>query len=257
MAAELLEINFRDPDSLQEGVDGADAVVHLAGALKPRRGETLQEANVGTTQALVEAAVSAKIKRFIFLSHPGADMESSNPFLQTKGAAEKIIRDAGFAGVIFRVPMILGPENPSLEELLRLGRAFLTPMIGGGSVRIQPVSQSDVTAAIDWALSAAHRPMRTINLVGPETLTYANLVQRVAARIGKRPKILPVPKAAMKLALWIASGISSNARANQIVLDTNFNEYLEDSGEARNNLPFSLAPVSEILDQAIPKTDSP
>ena len=252
-----MEVNFQDPNSLQEGVKSADAVVHLAGALKPRRGENLQEANVATTKAIVEAAVSAKIKCFIFLSHPGADPDSKNPYLQTKGTAEKIIRDAGFAGAIFRVPMILGPGNASLEGLLRLARAPLAPLIGGGSVRIQPVSQSDVVIAIDWALSTSPQPMRTINLVGPETLTYANLVHRVASRIGRHPKNLPIPKSAAELAIWIASGFSPNASANRIVWETMFTEYLGDSDEARNNLPFTLAPVNEILDHAFPTTESP
>ncbi len=257
LAAELMEVNYQNPDSLKEGVEEADAVVHLVGALKPRRGENLQEANVSPTKAMVEAAVAAKIKCFIFLSHPGADPDSKNPYLQTKGIAEQIIRDAGFAGAIFRIPMILGTGNPSLETILRLARAPLTPLIGGGTVRIQPVSQSDVVAAIDWALSANPRPMRTITLAGPETLTYANLVHRVAARIGKRPKNLPIPKAAAKLAIWIASGFSPHTGANQVVIETLFNEFLEDSGEARNNLPFTLAPVNEILDQIFPKVDTP
>lgn len=251
-----MEVDFQNPESLQKSVEGADAIIHLAGALKPRRGENLQEANVAPTKAMVEAAVSAKVKCFIFLSHPGADPNSENPYLQTKGAAEKIIRDAGLAGAIFRVSMILGPGNPSLEGLVRLARKPFTPLIGGGTVRVQPVSQSDVTAAIDWALSIVPQPARTITLAGPETLTYANLVQRVAGRIGKRPKNLPIPKAAAKLAIWIASVFSPHAGANRIVMETVFNEFLENPGEARNSLPFTLAPVNEILDQAFPKVET-
>lgn len=251
-----MEVDFQNPESLQKSVEGADAIIHLAGALKPRRGENLQEANVAPTKAMVEAAVSAKVKCFIFLSHPGADPNSENPYLQTKGTAEKIIRDAGLAGAIFRVSMILGPGNPSLEGLVRLARKPFTPLIGGGTVRVQPVSQSDVTAAIDWALSTAPQPARTITLAGPETLTYANLVQRVAGRIGKRPKNLPIPKAAAKLAIWIASVFSPHAGANRIVMETVFNEFLENPGEARNSLPFTLAPVNEILDQAFPKVET-
>lgn len=257
LAAELVEVNYQDSGSLREGVEKADAVVHLAGTLKPRRGENLQEANISPTKAIVEAAVAAKIKCFIFLSHPGADPNSKNSYLQTKGIAEKIIQDAGFAGAIFRIPMILGKGNPSLETIERLARAPITPLIGGGTVRIQPVSQSDVAAAIDWALSTNPTPMPIITLAGPETITYANLVNRVAARIGKRPTNISIPKAVAKLGIWLASGFSPHASAYQVVFETVFNEFLRDSSEARNNLPFALAPVNEILDQAFPKSDTP
>ena len=62
--------------------------VHLAGALLPRRGETLLQANVETTRALVEAATSAGVKTFVYLSFPGADPASPNQYLRSKGMAE-------------------------------------------------------------------------------------------------------------------------------------------------------------------------
>lgn len=191
LAGELVEVNYRDPQSLHAGLEGADAIVHLAGALKPRRGETLQEANVATTKSIVEASLAARVNCFIYLSHPEADPASKNAYFQTKGAAEVIIREAGFTGAIFRVPMILGPGNASLDALVQMAKAPLAPLIGGGSVRVQPVYQSDVTTAIDWALSTCPDPMKVIDLVGPETITYAHLLQRVALRIGKHPKGFP------------------------------------------------------------------
>lgn len=257
LAAEVMEVDYQDPASLKEGLDEADAVVHLAGTLRPRRGENLQEANVLPAKAVAEAGVAAKIKCFIFLSHPGANPDSKNPYLQAKGMAEKILLDAGFGGAIFRIPLIFGPGNPSLETIIRLARASFTPLIGGGTVRVQPVSQSDIVSLIDWALSANFRPMRIIPLAGPETLSYANLVQRVASRLGKRSKSLPIPKTAAKLAIWIAGGFSPHLRAHQVVVETIFNEFLEDSGQVRNNLPFALAPVNEILDRIFPKGDMP
>ena len=111
LGAEVTIVDYRQPEALRGAVAGADVAVHLAGALVPRRGETLLQANVETTRTLVEAAISAGVKALVYLSFPGADPVSQNRYLSSKGMAEAVIQQAGLAGAIFRVPMILGPEK--------------------------------------------------------------------------------------------------------------------------------------------------
>src|SRR4029450_5327971 len=120
LGAETIVVDYRQPGTLRHAVAGAEVAVHLAGALLPRRGETLRQANVETTRALVEAATSAGVKTFVYLSFPGADPASPNWYLRSKGMAESIIQQAGFAGAIFRVPMILGPDSPAAVQLRRM-----------------------------------------------------------------------------------------------------------------------------------------
>src|ERR671933_1337370 len=52
LGAEVIVVDYRRPETLREAVAGAEAVVHLAGALLPRRGDTLARANVDVTRAL-------------------------------------------------------------------------------------------------------------------------------------------------------------------------------------------------------------
>ena len=113
LGAEIIVVDYRQPETLRDAVAGAEVVVHLAGALLPRRGETLVQANVDATRALVEAAASAGVKTCVYLSFPGADPVSKNQYLSSKGMAEAAIQQAGFAGAILRVPMILGRRKPS------------------------------------------------------------------------------------------------------------------------------------------------
>ncbi|MEE9275104.1 MAG: NAD(P)H-binding protein [bacterium] len=251
LPAELTEVDYRAPDSVREAIRGAEAIVHLAGALRPRAGESLLDSNAGTTEALVEAAREAGVKRFIYLSFPGADAGAKNPYLRSKGLAEKAIDAAGFEGAIFRVPMILGPENAAWTGLRRMASAPVTLLAGGGAVRVQPVSQDDVLAAVEWALATPLRPLRVINLVGPETLTFADLIRRVGVRLGRRPRILPIPRAAAWLSALLAARLLPSLGWNWAVFDTLCNEHLADPIPARTVLPFPLASVSETLDRAL------
>jgi NADH dehydrogenase len=232
-----------------------EVAVHLAGALLPRRGETLAQANVDATRALVEAATAAGVKTCVYLSFPGADPRSKNQYLGSKGTAEAIIQQAGFAGAILRVPMILGKDSPAAVQLRRMARAPLLPLVGGGAIRLQPIAEADVLAAIAWAIAAAPRPLRVLNLVGPETVTYAELLRRVGDRLGTRPRVLPLPKAAVWLSAYLAGQLVPSLGWNRSAFDILFNEHLVDPAEAGDTVPLALTPVHVALDQAYSTLD--
>jgi uncharacterized protein YbjT (DUF2867 family) len=252
LGAGIIVVDYRRPETLRGAVAGAEVVVHLAGALLPRRGETLVQANVEATRALVEAAASAGVKTCVYLSFPGADPTSKNQYLGSKGMAEAVIQQAGFAGAILRVPMILGPESPAVVQLRRMARAPFLPLVGGGAVRLQPIAEADVLTAIGWAIAVAPRPLRVLNLVGPETLTYAELLRRVGDRVGTRPLALHIPKAAAWLSAYLVGALMPSLGWNRSVFDILFNEHLADPAEARATLPLTLTPVHAALDQALP-----
>jgi uncharacterized protein YbjT (DUF2867 family) len=240
LGAEIVVVDYRQPETLRHAVAGAEVAVHLAGALLPRRGETLRQANVNVTRAVVDAAAAAGVKTCVYLSFPSADPVSKNEYLGSKGMAEAIV-----------LPIILGPESPAVVQLRRMARVPLLPLVGGGVVRLQPIAEVDVLAAIAWAIEVAPRPLRVLNLVGPETLTYAELLRRVGDRLGTRPRVLHIPKTAAWLSAYLAGALVPSLGWNRSVFDILFNEHLADPAEARATLPFALTPVHAALNQAL------
>jgi uncharacterized protein YbjT (DUF2867 family) len=117
-------------------------------------------------------------------------------------------------------------------------------------VRLQPIAEVDVLAAIAWAITVAPRPLHVLNLVGPETLTYAELLRRVGERLGTRPRVLHLPKAAAWLSAYLAGALVPSLGWNRSVFDILFNEHLADPAEACATLPFALTPVQAALNQA-------
>lgn len=246
LPAAVLQVDYSNPHSVTAAVKGAAAVVHLAGALQPRRGEGLDDANVATTRNVVSAAEAAGVRRFVYLSAPGAKLDSPNQYLRTKALAESSIRRAGFETAVFRVPMVLGAGTPSARTLIHLAGKRVVPLVRGGRVRVQPVALADVTGAIQWALEAEDPPVHVLDLVGPDTLTYVDLLRRAATRLGRRPVVLGVPG-------WLAEGTAVLGERlgwawNRTLFDTLFNEHLGDVTETRRLLPFPLTPVDELLD---------
>ena len=240
------QVDYGDPASLADALTASSAVVHLAGALQPRSGERLQDANAETTRAVVTAARAAGVARFVYLSAPGAELFSSNEYLRTKALAESSIRRAGFETVVFRVPMVLGTDTPSARTLIHLAGKKVVPLVRGGRVRVQPVALADVTGAIQWALETEEPPVHVLDLVGPDTLMYVDLLRRASMRLGRRPVVLGVPG-------WLAEGTAAVGDRlgwawNRTLFDTLFNEHLGDATETRRRLPFPLTTVDELLD---------
>ncbi len=77
---------------LPEALRSAEAVVHLAGTLQPRRSDSYQAANLATAQATADALSGSAVQRLVFLSFLTADETSANPYLRSKARAEQVLQ---------------------------------------------------------------------------------------------------------------------------------------------------------------------
>ena len=88
----LARISYDDPGSLDAALQGASAIIHLAGILVERAGSTYEQANVAPACSVVAAAqrcaVDGLMAKFVLISATGADEKSSNGYYRSKGQAE-------------------------------------------------------------------------------------------------------------------------------------------------------------------------
>ncbi len=248
--AEIIEVDYSDSASLCTAMEDADCIIHLAGALIPRPGETLLEANARLTESVVEAAQNVEVGNIVYLSYPGANPSAKNLYLRSKGLAEKAIQSSGLCGVIFRAPMVLGRGTATTQAILRLATKSFPLLAGGGTTRHQPIFQADVLSAIEWAVSTPPDSLLKFDLLGPETISLAELIRRVADRSDRKPKIIPLPKSAVWLAAWLAGSLFSARTFNRTTFEILFTEHLGNPFPARTSLPFSLTPLEEMVDRA-------
>ena len=165
-------------DSLaaQGALGGSDCVIHLAGALCPPPGESVESANIDTARAVAQAVRGTDVRRIVYLSYVGANPRSRNRYLAAKGEAEEVLRGTGCDLVVLRCTHIVGPpENPgpfASALLQRGGRPVL--VIGNGSQLIAPVALDDVVGVIVRALTGR---AGTYELAGPDLFDLDELVE--------------------------------------------------------------------------------
>ena len=106
----------------------------------------------------------------------------------------------GVEWVILRPTLIYGlGRDKNIAEIARFIRRFgFFPLFGKAEGLRQPVHAEDVAAACVAALQAHGAANRAYNLSGGETLAYREMVARIFAALGRRPRLLAVP-------LWVFS----------------------------------------------------
>ena len=109
--------------SLAELVEGADAVIHIAGAINASALAGFVETNVTGTASLLTAAEAQGIRRFIHVSSLSAREPDLSDYGWSKAASEKIVVQSDLDWTIVRPPAIYGAGDREMLELFRIARA--------------------------------------------------------------------------------------------------------------------------------------
>ena len=245
-SASAVRISYDDPASLDQALQGATAIIHLAGVLVERPGSTLEQANVAPARSVVEAAKRCAIKKFVLVSATGADEKSSNGYYRTKGQAEALVRSSGLCYTILRAPLLLGPATEGGAALARNARGSEAKLIGGGRNMQQPLDVGDLARAALAATQPSVAPNRTLDVVGPVSLPERELVERAARLLGHEVRIRSIPKGPLSLVLTIRrwfSGPGFSADAIEVITaDTRL-----DPQPAANELGIPLTGIEEMI----------
>lgn len=172
-----------DPYLLRQAMRGVDTVIHLAASIRDQPPYRVEELNGLATVRLLEAAERAGVKRFIFFSALNATSVQRTRFFRAKWIAEQALRESTMKTTIFRPSIVFDHSDPWITLLRRFSFLPVIPVSGNGNSTYQPIWADDVARAV---ISSLETPgLETVDLAGPETLTYSqmsNLVGRLAGR---------------------------------------------------------------------------
>lgn len=188
-AVERVEGDVLDRRSLEEGMTGCHAVVHLVGIIEehPTRGVTFENVHALGTQNVVEAAGAAGVRRFVHMSALGARPGARSRYHRTKWAAEEAVRSSGMSWTIFRPSIIYGRRDEFVTMLARMVRWMpLVPVIGAGRNCLQPVPVEHVAEGFARALATSVTEKHMYDVVGPESVTMLELLDLIGSALGRR-----------------------------------------------------------------------
>ncbi|MBH0205072.1 MAG: TIGR01777 family protein [Nitrospira sp.] len=218
----LLSVEWtgRNTGPWEQALEGADAVINLAGApiadarWTPARKQLLIDSRVHTTRIIVEAMSRRSAKPRVLISASGIGYYgASNDRMLAEGTARgqgfladlcleweaEALRAAEFGTrvVLLRTGMVLEQDGGALPKMLLPFRLFAGGPIMPGTQWVSWIHRCDHIGLIQWALGNNH-VSGPLNAVAPEPVTMKTFCE-VLGRVLHRPSWLPVPGFALNI----------------------------------------------------------
>jgi uncharacterized protein YbjT (DUF2867 family) len=206
--AEPVQADITDTAAIGEAARGCQAVIHLVGILRERRGAGFRRVHVEGTRSAIEACREAEVPRLLHMSALGTRPNARSRYHGTKWRAEELVRESGLQTTIFRPSVIFGDGGsflPQIRSLVR--RAPIVPIPGGGMSLIQPIWVEDVVSCFMGALGRPETVGRTYELGGPETYGFEQLIDLVAESEGVELVKLHLPIPLLRPAVAVLSRV--------------------------------------------------
>lgn len=157
-----------------------------------------------------EAARAAGVRRIVYLGGLLPESRTASRHLASRLAVERILLDAVPDSVALRASVVIGARSRSFRFLVRLvERMPVLALPAWQRCRTAPIDARDVTAML---LAAAHVPAvagRSLDIGGPDVLSYGEIVERIAELMLLGRPAIGLPLNATPIAARVAAAIAA------------------------------------------------
>jgi uncharacterized protein (TIGR01777 family) len=261
---QLVRWDSRNLNDWVEHLDGADAVVNLAGESisgenflpdrwNSEKKKRIRDSRVSVGKILVEAIEQVENKPGVLVqasavgyygstgdaliteaSPPGNDFLAS--VTKDWEASTEPVEAMGVRRVVTRIGIVLSTESGALPRLLLPSRLLAGGWFGSGDQWWSWVHIADVVEALRFVIEneAANGP---VNLTAPEPVTNKEF-SKALGRAMSRPSLVPVPAFALRMALGeVAVTVLEGQRViPERLLDLGYTFHFTDIDAALDNL---------------------
>ncbi len=250
---ELAEGDVTDADSLRRAAEGCEAVVHLVAIIKGSR-EDYDRVMVGGTENLIAAAKEAGARRFVLMSALGTNEQNRElvPYFRAKWAMEQAVGGAGLEHVAFRPSFVFGKDGGVLPTFVRQVKLSpLTPVLGDGTIRLQPIWIDDVASFFAQAVDASGAAGRTFEIGGPDAVTWNELYDRLKRVLGVRRGTIHLPFGLVRPVALLAERVpGAPVTRDQLTMLAEGGDNVCDNGPALETFDVDLVPLDEQIRRA-------
>jgi uncharacterized protein YbjT (DUF2867 family) len=193
---EIRPLDFGASDELRLSLGGAHTLYNTYW-VRFAHGQVSHELAVANSRLLFAAAAAAGVRRIVHISITNPSPTAADSYFRGKARVEQALAECGIPShAIARPAILFGRGGVLLNNIAWLLRRLPVFAIGGrGDYRLRPINVDDLAAlCIDLG---ARTDSVTIDAVGPQSVTFRQLVEEIRAAVGSRSIIVPVPGAAI------------------------------------------------------------
>jgi uncharacterized protein YbjT (DUF2867 family) len=199
--SELLVGDAGNETEVAGAVDGVERIVYLIHSMTASGGD-FGERDEQIARTVARAARRSKVEQIVYLGGLGRRDQDQTPHLQSRHTVAETLRQSEIPLTELRAAVVVGAGSASFE-MIRYLVSRLPVMICPKwvNVRTQPIAIRDVLDYIEQSLERAEVRGETIDIGGPDIVSYRDMMVTVAQCMGRRRLIIPVPV----LTPWLSS----------------------------------------------------
>jgi uncharacterized protein YbjT (DUF2867 family) len=244
-----------DRGSLRSALDGVSAAYYLVHSLAS---DDFRRKDAEAAGEFGRAATDAGLERLIYLGGLGDDSGELSEHLRSRREVEHLLGEAGVPVTVLRAGIIVGDGGISWEitrQLVDRLPAMVAPH--WVTTKTQPIALADVISYLVGVLEPAQARGRTFEIGGPDVLTYAEMMRRVARiRRGRNLPIVVVPLLTPRLSSrWLALVTDVDTSTGRNLVDSMTTEVIVSDNSISSVVPIEPMGYDEAVRQALAEHD--
>jgi uncharacterized protein YbjT (DUF2867 family) len=191
---DIVEANIYDEKKIRELFKETDVCINLVGILfEKKRGNTFNNIHSLFPSLLAKLSKEYKLSNFIHLSALGINEAIDSKYALSKLEGERnILKNFPFATILRPSVVYSVDDNFTTNFMTLLNRLPLFPLYYSGKTKFTPIHCSDLTNIIHHII-ANNINSNIIECVGPEILTFREILEKLLKLINKKRLLLPFP----------------------------------------------------------------
>ena len=191
---DIKEVSIYEEKKIEELFSSADICINLIGILyEKKKGNTFKNIHTIFPSLLAKLSKKYNLEHFIHLSALGINEAIDSVYAISKLEGEKNILNNFSKTTILRPSVVFSnSDNFTTLFMTMLNRLPVFPLYYSGKTKFMPIHCSDLTDVIYHVISN-NIENQIIECVGPETLTFKEILKTLLVLIGKKRFLIPFP----------------------------------------------------------------
>jgi uncharacterized protein YbjT (DUF2867 family) len=196
-------------EGLEAALEGCRSAYYLIHSMEPSTDGDFSSRDRRAAENFARAAASAGVEKVVYLGGllPGEGNALSR-HLSSRVEVEEILLDGVPGSVALRASIVIGAHSSSFRLLVRLvERLRFLPFPAWRDNRTRPIDERD---AIEYLSRAPLEPAaagRSLDIGGPEVLSYAEMIRRIAEHMGVSRSVLRLPSSQTPTASAVVAAV--------------------------------------------------
>ena len=197
---DIVELNIFNENKLKDLISRADICINLIGILyEKNKGNSFENIHTIFPSLISKICKEYNVQQFIQLSALGIDDAVDSNYAKSKLEGEKNIKNNFKHATILRPSVVYSvDDNFTTNFMTLLNRLFVFPLYYNGDTKFMPIHCSDLTEIIYQVISK-NIISKTIECVGPETISLKDILKRLLKLTEKKRLFIPLPLFLAKL----------------------------------------------------------